>query len=194
MSKDQKTTPSSQKRPLIVTIISYFHLTVGILFFAALIVTIYYTIVDQPTLTAFIENYKLIGYNPTYLIILLSIVTVIGVTSGIGMLKGKRWAWHLAGIYYALNIFRNINGLFFIQRTFPLFPLEAVTSFINDPNLHYVKYIVRGSIFSFFYILMNTKRFREYFDMTLNRNMTILVIEFVSFIILASILSGYIYK
>jgi len=179
-------------RPLLVTVISYFHIVVGFVFLLALLIAVYYTFADQPALYSFFENYKLIGYTPMWLIITVGLVAAIGISSGFGMLKGAKWAWHIAGFYYIFNIFRNINAIFFIDRPLAIFPLEAVTSFINDPNLYYVKYIVRGSVFAFFYILMNTKKFRQFFRLTFERNMWVMIVEFLFFIIVATIITPYI--
>jgi len=179
------------KRPLEVTLLSMLHLIAGAIFAAMLILTIVYSITSKDELNLFITALGMKGYTPLFLGIVLAITTGIAFVSGIGMLKGSKWGWHVGAFYYAYNIFRNINFMFFIHLPISIFPLEALTSFINDPNLYFVKYLVRGFVFFLFYFIMNTKRFRVYFGLKLEKNLIVLLIEFLVLIIITSFFSGY---
>lgn len=69
---------------------------------------------------------------------IIAFLGLVGTGAGVGTIFGKKWAWWLALLYFAYGVFRNANGMFFID---PI--ARHIGELPQNLGMYYVKYGVR---------------------------------------------------
>jgi hypothetical protein len=64
--------------------------------------------------------FSFLGFPTSLLIFSIVFLFALGIASGVGMWKGRKWGWYLGTFYYIYSITRNANALL------------AVSIFINS--------------------------------------------------------------
>ncbi|MCS1352413.1 hypothetical protein [Mechercharimyces sp. CAU 1602] len=97
------------KRPIGVTIISLFLITVGGFFTLLQFLTSFRRLGSQEIIcTPLTGCHQLIEINILYLTFVIVLTGILPVVAGVGMLIGEKWGWKLATVYLVYNIFYEI--------------------------------------------------------------------------------------
>jgi hypothetical protein len=156
--EDNRMNNVSDSRPRGITLLAWLHLVGGAL---APIVTVFliFVINRNPEGQAVFGRF---GISPILVYLGIVILGALGFASGLGMLRGKTWGWHLGSFYYVYAILRNTNALVMILYIMSRATAEELAGMSHGPNYyvskHGIRIIVSGLIYTYFY-KMNVLQF-----------------------------------
>jgi hypothetical protein len=151
-----------KKRPVGTSILAVIHIAGGIL---GAIVTVF--LVNQLGKNPEAHHgLAALGLPPALLIVAIVFIFGLGIASGIGMWKGRKWGWYLGSFYYMYSIIRNLNALVTIPMLMNSMPPEELANMSKGPSYYYIKHGGRVIIHLLLYLYFFKGSVREYFSLT----------------------------
>lgn len=146
-----------QIRPKGVSILGWLHLIgglLGVLFMA------FFSM--HPALKETTEGLREFGLAPWFVLLSILFLFTIGLGSGIGMLRGKKWGWYLGSFYYVYSVIRNVTALWTISALST--ELEGELDSMNrGVEYYYAKHILRVLLHSAIYLYFFRSNVRVFF-------------------------------
>ena len=103
---------------------------------------------------------------PALFVACILVIAGLGIASGIGMWKGKKWGWYLGSFYYMYSIVTNANAFITIPMLINSFPPGELANTSRGPSYYYTKYAVRLTIHFLLYLYLFKGNVREFFSLS----------------------------
>lgn len=139
------------KRPTILTILSILYIAGGVLglIIAPILIVLYLC-----------NKAELPFITPLTIIISIFLLSILALTSGIGILKRKKWGWWLGALYYAYSVLRHI---------YTIIVLPGLVETFGEPpkgiEHYYLKHGFRGLLHLLILLYFFRKSVLEYFEL-----------------------------
>ncbi len=156
-------------RPIGVSILAILHLAGGVIGES---VFIYRLDLDM--------DIPIFGLSPALILGVIILFFSLVAVSGIGLWKGKKWGWYIAGLFYLYGILRNGLSLIIV----PLIPLLMETVPVTDiidmsrgPVYYYSRHGISFAVYFLIYIYLFKNNVREFFSLATQKKWKLVFIE-----------------
>jgi len=148
---------AARNRPIGIILLSILHLAGGLLLFAILVAV--YLLSHDDKLQEALDS---VGIPLPMLLAGIGFLGLLGVASGIGMLRGKKWGWYLGSFWYAYAIIRNAAALITV---YGLSAEIAAAETARGPGFYYFKFSMRIFISALILLYFFKANVRAYFGL-----------------------------
>ena len=112
------------------------------------------------------EAASAMGIPPSLYVLSVVFLVALALVSGIGMLTGKKWGWHLGSFAYLYTVLLNLNALLTLPTLFSSLSAEEIAQLSRNPQYYYVKYSVRLVMSFLIYRYFFKGNVRAFFDLS----------------------------